>query len=277
MTGTTTKGHSIPAAGIQLEVLNGPGDGSINFDPPASITEGSTLSIAGSFSGPSDDIVHDWQVAWGWDNFQGTVTPLPADPNATSRPSFTGEYSDYAEPGTYQLAILVGYDENGQDHWQVSYASIAVTEATPTFTVSGASSVNVGDTYALGSDPSPDFVDPGGDAPLYYSIDWGEGLGYDTDRFFDHVYQSVPPGGVAHVTVKAVTEDGTYSATQDVTVTTSPPSNTTVSITDEHGAAYEKNQVPDWLASAVPLRLKKTVSGSLVSPVRLTSKCMSCW
>lgn len=163
---------------------------------PYSVHEGGSVLL--SAAGSTDD---GTIVSYDWD-FDYTGTFIADITGATV--AFSAD--DYDGPSVVIVALRVT-DEQGVSSTIVT-TEVTINNASPTITVSGASSAAEGSTYALALSA----VDAGADTITYYTIDWGDGSidyvgGAETGAL--HVYSD---DGLYTIEVSATDEDGVYDA-----------------------------------------------------------------
>jgi hypothetical protein len=172
-------------------------------DSDATITAGVATSFTDSYSNPGDAL-DNLTVDWG----DGNTDAYYLDPTSADHV--------YKHPGTYNVT-----DTFTTDHDTYTATATAEVVDAGSLTIGDDDSVNVGDTYTLGSS----FSDPNGDLPTNYQVYWGDGrsngYGLDPDHHgvFDHAYTATSGASADLVTVIATSADGTYTATQSDGVT----------------------------------------------------------
>jgi Ca2+-binding RTX toxin-like protein len=163
------------------------------FTVPASGSEGSPIALSAAASNPAgalDPLTFTW-----------TIT----EPDG-STVQLTGASVSFkpADEGSYGVRLTLSDGEGGL---AARSSSIAVADVSPTIAISGASTVNAGDTYTLKLGA---VTDPGTDTISKYIVHWGDG---STDTFATagaktHVYTNGP--ATRAITVDLVEEDGTH-------------------------------------------------------------------
>ena len=191
----------------------------------ATVSEGSPYTLTLSSADPGDDTITQWTINWG-DSIE-VVSGNPA--------SVTHVYAD----GDLNYAIsATATDEDGT--YTATGVAIAVLNVAPTLAISGAASVDEGDTYTLNLSSS----DPGSDTIAQWTINWGDSVEVVTGNpaSVTHTYAD----GSASYTISAAAtdEDGTYAAGNTVAVTVNDVA-PTVAISGaasvNEGAAYTLN------------------------------------
>lgn len=184
------------------EVENGPP--SITVDPtPATIQEGSTLAVSGSFSSADGGVV---AVDWGDGSGLHPVTP-----GADGTFSLTHTYDD---EGTYSVEVT---PVDG-----LGLGGTAVVRSVDVLDVAGVLEVQMsgGGLPTERTDVSATVTDPGDSYTV--TVDWGDGTTSGpgaAPAAFNHVY--VRPG-TFQVVVTAVEGDGTTTLTEERSIVVSP-------------------------------------------------------
>jgi RHS repeat-associated protein len=122
----------------------------------ASTREASSYSLALQANG---NVVDQWIVNWG----NGSYTTYPG--NAT-----TASYT-YADGPASTAIVAYGLSSSSHHVYASSELSVAIENVVPTLTISGAATINAGQTYTLGLSKS----DPGTDTIKGWLVDWGDG------------------------------------------------------------------------------------------------------
>ena len=161
--------------------------------------EGEAVALVGTFADPGAGGTHAAVVDWG----DGTASAAAVD---EASGTVVGSHV-YADDGAYTVTLTVGDGDgvSGSDTTTATVANVA-----PTLTVAGAPGVDEGAPYAVSVSSS----DPGADAVVVWTIDWGDGTVEPvagTPSTATHVYAD----GSYGYTIAAVgtDDDGTYAAT----------------------------------------------------------------
>ena len=208
-------------ASYTIGVVSPGGDGAAFITGSSSVSEGATYSATAIFTDPVQvpngfTAGAFWTVCWGDGVVDGPTTyPLES--------TFPLAHS-YAEAGTYTMTIGATY-EDGSDPNHVTYdyeatqvTAVTISEVTPHISASGDTTATVtGDKYSL----YPSFHDSGSaDIPRKWTVTWGDGqaqlfYGGPVGGTVTHIYASA--GGYTP-SLSVVSDDGTYSATTNVTI-----------------------------------------------------------
>jgi len=222
ITATATTEDGTYTALDSVHVDPGSRSGNLSLMAPSSTTEGVAYTLSASFS-DSDQVPYgypagaNYVIAWG-------------DGDVTGGPGYSASLSMthvYAEAGSYTITVGAEYQDGSTPVYAPSYsystsqqAAVTVADVTPNVTITGDTTATVtGDTYTL----TPTFSDPGsGDIPKKWTIAWGDGASqvyFGTPVGFKHVYTTASTSGTVYSpSASVVIDDGTYSATTNVTI-----------------------------------------------------------
>lgn len=168
----------------------------------ASVDEASAYTLALSASDPGQDTISGWTINWG-DGSSQSVSGNPA--------SLTHTYAD--GPNDYTISATAA-DEDGT--YAANTLAVHVNAVPPKLTLSGASSVNEGDTYTLNLTAS----EVGQATITSWSIRWGDGNVQSVagnPSSVTHVYADGP--NTFTITADATDKSGTHAAPDSVAVT----------------------------------------------------------
>lgn len=209
---------SHPAAGtLALAVTNVSPTVPLSGSPD--VDEGSvyTLSV-GQVVDAGDDTVTTYNIDWG-DGQQESIAAVDLPANGQVPHTF----ADGSTSATIQVELV---DEDGS-HPAAGTLSLAINNVSPTVTVEGNPTGNIGEAYEI---RIGDISDPGDDTVSQFIIDWGDGQ-VDTIQTADlpadgRVAHTYTQGGTtATISVSVVDEDGRHDAAGmfDVFVNDAPP------------------------------------------------------
>jgi hypothetical protein len=236
----TTGGYTITATAMGDDGQNATATSVVEIAPPSlslsapdAYTQDDAFTLSISIADGNPDGWDVAQIDWG-------------DGSTTLNTAFdSGPYTHaYSDPGTY---AITGVDTEMEDG-MTAVASTTIQVGPPGVGISvTASTVNNGDTVFL----SGSFSDSNDDTPIQWDVDWGDGstltyAGYDDASYgpqnATHVYTEA---GTYAIVADAVDPDGTWAATDAVTMTvyeTAP----TFSISGSDSAlTYEDYQLGD--------------------------------
>ena len=190
---------------------------SLEAGPNASLAEGSTFTRSITFSDGEDNGAPGW--AYSIDYGDGTVV---TGTTLVRNLDLSHLYADGNASHTVTVSLTDGVGESASDSFTVTVDNVA-----PTAAVTGANSVDEGQTYTLNVAA---VADPGADTRTGYTIAWGDG---STETFtpaqwaaaagsFTHTYAD---GSLAaSIVVSATDEDGTFVlGTKNVSVNNVAP------------------------------------------------------
>ncbi|MDS4074620.1 MAG: cadherin-like domain-containing protein, partial [Candidatus Accumulibacter sp.] len=184
-----------------------------NVAPTASVTgadavsEGSVYALSvGAVSDPGTDTRTAYSINWG----DGNTDTLTAAQWTAAAGNFTHSYADGGPGGTARTITVSATDEDGT--FTLGSKSLTVNNVAPSLTLSGNASSNEGASYTLNlvaSDPA------GGNDPLSYSINWGDGSAVEN---LTAAQLAAVSGNVTHAF--ADDEDGAVNSTARTIVVT---------------------------------------------------------
>lgn len=175
---------------------------------PYTVNEGSSVAISGSGSSDDGSI-----VSYKWD--------LNYNASLGFRTSITGMAFTYnASDGPLGRTIALRVTDDEGNITTNTAGSLTVNNVQPTITLTGASSVDEGNTCTLNWTKS----DPGQDTISGWTIDWGDGSSNTSVAgnvsTATHIYDTPD---TPTITVTATDEDGATTQTKNITVNTVNP------------------------------------------------------
>ncbi len=160
---------------------------------------------------PGSDTISSWTIDWG----DGVVQVVSGNPSSVVK--------TYAANGTYSI-VASATDEDGT--YIASTKFVNVTGSTPTASISGATSVDLGSTYTLALATS----DPANDAITSWTIDWGDGNGPQQIAGSPAtVSKTYATAGSYIISAYASNSDGNYAASNVIVAVSGAPSDTSIS------------------------------------------------
>ncbi len=156
----------------------------------------------------SDDTIRQWVIYYG-DGASASLTGNPA-------------YDYHAYDAYFSQYQITAHAVTDGGTYDATY-NVSVTNLPPTVCISGSESIDEGSTYTLGLSAA----DPGGDGPLTYCIQWGDGASqtlHDSPGSIGHIYADNSSYGYSlQVTVTDAYGASAY-ASRTVVVNDVPPS-----------------------------------------------------
>ncbi len=138
-----------------------------------SVDEGAQTCFTFSATEPgTNDTIRQWVIYYG-DGASASLTGNPA-------------YDYHAYDAYYSQYQITAHAVTDGGTYDATY-NVSVTNLPPTVCISGADSVSEGSTYTLNLSAA----DPGGDGPLTYCIQWGDGASqtlHDSPGSIGHIY-----------------------------------------------------------------------------------------
>jgi hypothetical protein len=172
---------------------------------PANINEGALYTLNLSSADLGADTISKWAITWGDGSAVQTVTGNPS--------SVTHTFTD--GPATRTISATAT-DEDGTFNAGNTVA-VTVGNVTPTLSITGAPSVNEGSLYILNLSAT----DLGTDTISQWAINWGDGSAVQTmtgnPSTVSHTFTDGP--ATRTISATATDEDGTFNATNTVSVT----------------------------------------------------------
>ncbi len=197
---TATDEDGTYAAGntVAIDVLNiAP---TLALSGASSVDEGSTYTLNLTSSDPGADTITQWTIDWG-----DGMEVVSGNPSSIAH--------TYADGDASYIISATATDEDGT-YGADNTIALAVFNVAPTLAISGAASVNEGDTYTLNLSSS----DPGTDTISQWTINWGDSTEVVSGNpsSVTHTYAD----GDASYTISAAAtdEDGTFAAGSTVPV-----------------------------------------------------------
>jgi hypothetical protein len=220
---TVTDDDSGSATGSTSVTVNNVAPTTVSATPsPATINEGGTTTVGGSFVDPGTQDTHKVTVTWG-DGTPNTVVDLAA--GVLTFGGLTHTYVDDNPTGTtsdaYSISVTVKDDDNGTGS---GTSSVTVNNVAPTITGFTGTTSFAGPLVFMPSTFTTTFTDPGTDT-FRAEFTWGDGSPVQSVAPFhsgdkvDHLYLTAICGRT--VTVKVIDDDtGSVQATTTVNIGT---------------------------------------------------------
>jgi len=181
----------------------------------ARVMEGATYWLELTSSDQGEDLVTQWSICWDWvEGETNRFEPIPGNPSLVGhRYDVPGLKRIRAratdDDGTYDAVVTEGVFTLGVD----------VFDAVPILQINGGGSIDEGSLYEL----SVAALDPAGDENRWI-IDWGDGSPVESmdvmPPMLTHIYAD---DGALAIRATAISDDGVYSVTKDVTVNNVAP------------------------------------------------------
>ena len=189
-----------------MSVAVAPATPTFTLTGSGSVSEGETYTLGLSSTEPGGQSVASWTINWG----DGTTTTLAGNPGVAAHVFVTNP----ADQATDYVVTASGVDANGSH--AADPLNVAVSPASPVFTLSGDTTIDAGDDYTV------DLVQTAGAPLVDWTINWGDGssttlLGSQTEA--DHTY------------AEAITTTYTVSATASTSQTTVSAGSFALSVT----------------------------------------------
>ena len=206
-----------------INVNDAPG---LEAGPPGTGSEGSSFSRAITLADPDKTDTILVTVAWVGSGGQSGSYQLTSGPGTPSI-SFTPP-----DDGSYAVTVTANDQQGQPNSIQTDSFTVAVANVAPSIALTGADSVEAGQTYllylGLNYWPWTYVVDPGTDTVVKFIIHWGDGtpaqeilLGdVPADRQIPHTFATA---GAPTITIDIVDEDGQFNSVGSKLLTVTPP------------------------------------------------------
>nr|WP_315182272.1 PKD domain-containing protein [uncultured Albidiferax sp.] len=201
----------------------------------ASTNEGASYSlniVGNDVAGAADPL--SYSIDW---NDGSAVQTLTAVQLAALAGNVSHTFADDQDGAVNSTPRTISVTANDGDGGTTTATKVVnVNNVAPTIAVTGAATIETGQTYTLNLGA---ITDPGQDTVSSYSIDWGDGSAPQVVTADGNVTHSFATAGARTVQVSLTDEDGTYTNVASVAVTVGTPP-ATVSV--EAGADAALNE-----------------------------------